>query len=240
MLVGLFLAVGGIGVVSSQRAQKEDVSEKATPIRRGIMTARQREHSKLFSGRSIDSKKLTDSGNKELTLTVGLEEGSFSSEERPTINELIRDLTCESDAIVVGIPTSKQSQLTPEEDFIFTDFNIAVATVLKDDSRRSIRGVNDIIVSRAGGKVSFDGHTITVVDRSATRLLSGTSYLLFLKRVPKTGAYTTLRGSSSILDNGETQKLTEQNRGEIPSGTSFSKVADLINLYANEQCEAYH
>lgn len=238
MALGILGAISAIGIATVQRAQNDDNSERATPVKKGVMTERQREHSTLFSHRSTDSKSLTDSEEPELRLTIGSEEGGFSFEDRQTLNDIVRERICESDAILVGKVTAKESQLTLGEDFIFTDYTIAVETLLKDDAGQSLRRANSIIVTRAGGKVALNGRTITVVDRNAGRLLIGGKYLMFLKRIPKTGAYTTLPGSSSISDSdGQLTKLTDQRRGEFSSDVFASSVIDLIGFYKTAPCE---
>lgn len=182
----------------------------------------------------MGSKKLTEYTEEEITVTIGVEEGGFSSTDGPTLEEFIRDKICESDAILVGRISEKESQLTAEEDFIFTDYTIVIKTILKDDGHESLARRGTVTVSRAGGRIKLDDRVLTVVDRSEKSLSIGDEYLLFLKRVSKTGAYTALKGSSSIPESpSKLRKLTESRIGELPSGADQTSVIDLIERNVN-------
>ena len=67
-----------------------------------------------------------------MTVGTGLPGGSPGFTP-PTFSERITNLSCDADAIVVGEVTSKSSQLTEDQDFIFTDYELKVEEVIKNN-----------------------------------------------------------------------------------------------------------
>ena len=226
-----------------QEAQIGIQKETATPVRKGVMTNRQREHSKLYSDRRVNSRKLTDfrgdEAQGEVNVTSGQEYGSFDFSARPTPNEYIRDQACDADLIIFGKATAKESQLTPEETYIFTDYTFSVDKLLKDDRSQYLGSLKESVVTRGGGRVKLDGREITFNDNSFKRILIGGNYLLFLKRISETGAYRTIDGSTVADSNGKLQTLSDPHKGEVLQGLTLDAAIDLIEAYvASYKCSS--
>ncbi|MEK6408756.1 MAG: hypothetical protein AABN34_17675 [Acidobacteriota bacterium] len=218
-LVALGL-IYGINRATSQE-RKED-KERATEIQIGVMSSTQREHSKLYSryqpGRRLD---ITQPG-----LKPGQEEGVYveapleiTSDDAPvvTFKDFLTDLTCGADLIVVATPTERTSQLTENREFVFSDYTAVVEEVLKNNPSAQITPNSGITVTRPGGRVSIGGRVVSAFDSSFKPLERGLRYLLFLKYVPKTGAYDSIVKGSFLLNDKELLPLTEQ---YIPTGDS--------------------
>ena len=236
--LAVLVCFGAVGVATKQSAQKHETTEDATVVQKGVFTAKQREHSKLFEGYSLDSIPLVDKSKDDFTLTLGSEAQPHPADMQPDLTAFVKGKVCESDAIIMGRVTKKESQLTVRGDFIFTDYTVKWDKVLKDDTNTSIKPFENVVVTGAGGAVRINGQTITVTQQGKERLHVGDSYLLFLRRVPSTGAYTVLGGSSAISQiNGEIKGLTRQQFGEFQAGTNIAPVVDLIQTNVVKSCE---
>src|SRR6185437_15320505 len=96
----------------------------------------------------------------------------------------------ESDAIVRGRATSKTSQITEDDSFLFTDYDVVVSEVFKDNTAAPIGTGKTITVTCVGGKIVVD-NVIIKAGGNAVALLSvnAQDVLLFLKSVPEAEGY---------------------------------------------------
>lgn len=193
-------------------SQKPDAQDKdiPTPIQAGAMTEKQREHSKLYPP-SPRGKKMSDYP-KGIEIVIGLpmpEEPTSS--RKPSSFEFIEKMACDADAVVLGVIGSKSSQLTETGDFIFTDYEMRVEEVLKNNPGASIQSSDTITVTRPGGAVSLNGQIYRVKDKSFRNLQPGKTYLLFLDFIPTTGAYKSINSEGSFLiDENAVFRLTDE------------------------------
>ena len=200
-IIGLCLISLGIAqmFIAGPQAQ-ENTPDEPTPIQEGVMTARQKEHGKLFKGYGT-GKKIREliKERDEVSLVSGLPgRGGYPGQPQLTQESFVELATCDSDSVILGSIVGRASQLTTDGDFVFTDYTIQVETVLKADSNASVQPGDDIIVVRPGGKVKLNGHLVVAIDKSAPLLKKSSKYLLFLKRIPSTGGYLTLKGTSLV------------------------------------------
>lgn len=220
----VILAVGASGLIygvnratSQERKEQTDV---ATEIQAGVMTETQREHSKLYSryqpGRRLD---IARPG-----LRQGQEDGVYieapleiTSDDAPviTFKDFLMDLTCEADLIIVTTPKARISQLTENREFIFSDYTTVVEKVFKNTPTAQVSPSSEITVTRPGGRVSINGRIVSALDSSFKPLEIGMRYLLFLKYIPKTGAYASVIKGSFLMNDKQIIPLTEQ---YIPTG----------------------
>ena len=223
-------------VVTRQEAQKSS-DDKATPVKLGVMTERQRQHSKLFTGRSVSGKKITDHVGRHIVITIGSEEGSATAGSSVSLDDLLQSRTCESDLVVVGDIIEKESQLTEDATFIFTDYTVKIQQVLKKDSFQP-EAFDEVTVTRGGGRVELNGQEIEVREHEAEPLRIGHRYLLFLKRIPETGAYLPLSGSSAVSESGTLGRLSGHRYGEFPEHATYSDVVTGVTNAAARPCTA--
>jgi hypothetical protein len=211
MLVITSIALRSRGQNNLAAAREEDPS----PVQEGVMTEKQRGHSKLFSQRYAYRKdqKLRDlKGHGDIQVTIGVGDKPRSTSAPPfNLNEFLRRMTCDSDAVLVGQVKDKVSQLTENGEFTFTDYQVITEVILKNNTAAPINPQSTIIVTRPGGAILLNGKVIRGIDLSYKPFELGGRVLLFLKFIPATGAYETFRGEGSFMITGdELIKLTEE------------------------------
>lgn len=186
--------------------------EEPTPVTRGFMTPRQKEHSKLYPQHT---------GLGKLTALIGNDKSDRSREINlsilPSTPELLIDGTPESlvnlvlssDAIVIGTVLSKTSQLTENEAFVFTDYVVTINEVLKTNAA-TIHPQKVITVTRPGGKILMEGRIVNAIDRNFKPLAIGANVLLFLRYLPATDSYQAVNYKSSFeLLNNKVKPLSD-------------------------------
>lgn len=183
------------------KAKKEMAD--ATIVRVGVMSEREKEHSKLYKG---SGGRNLIKGNRAIHIVIPppFIGGDDEEEVAPTLGASLKRSACGADAVVVGVVTSKTSQLTESGNFVFSDYDLRLEEVIKSAAVNPLGQGTNIVVTRAGGVVNLDGKIIEVTDRSYLPLAVGGRYLLFLQQVPATGAYRT-RGSDDSFELKQNQ-----------------------------------
>ncbi|HEX8176256.1 MAG TPA: hypothetical protein VF543_14160 [Pyrinomonadaceae bacterium] len=216
------LSIAGVVTITSLRSRGQGASgskaEAATPVQQGVMSAQQKEHSKLYkdykgNGKLLDLlNKEENNTTNELIITVMPPLPELSPGGRPSLSEaFLKNLASNADVVVIGRVTNKSSQLTENGAFVFTDYDLAVEEVLKGNSSNNIQSQSSIAVTRPGGKILLEGRVVTATDRVFKPLAIGGRYLLFLKYIPTTGAYHAVnnKGSFELVDNKSIKLLNE-------------------------------
>jgi hypothetical protein len=158
---------------------------EATPIRTGEFRSKLNKHSRLFNRDYPE--KLTDRILSREIIKIwhcSGDEGRLPNEPPFDLHRVLQEMAAVSSAVFIGTVTKKTSQLTEDENYVFTDYEISVEPVLKDDSANPIGKEGRITFTRPGGTVSLDGHLIWAVDDDFLPLRQGLEYLLFLKSIP--------------------------------------------------------
>jgi hypothetical protein len=213
-LVFLFTAIGAKVISSNQEMtsqSKSKLEDDATPIQVGVMTEKQKQHSKLYNsykGNGDLQELARNTPGDELTITSlpGLPELSPAGEHLTSALDFIVD---NADAIVIGVVSDKHSQLNEGRTFIFTDYELTVEDVLKSFSNAPIEPNGLITVTHPGGKILLNGKKVTAVDRTFKPLEKGKRYLLFLMFIPATGAYQVFDNKSSFEIDDRITILTD-------------------------------
>ena len=214
LLTALALAIGTtIGSLRGQ-SQNEPPSAKkaaATPMQEEIMTRKQREHSKLYKSSSHGRRKLRDypDGIEKILPPPWYEDSDGNA---PTsTEELLKAVVCNADAVVVGVINSKSSQFTADGNSIFTDYDMTVEEVLKDNPNAHIELSSNLVITRHGGAIELNGKIFRVLDQSFMPLAVGGKYLLSVRFIPGTGAYQALNSESSFeLKQNNVSRLTRR------------------------------
>lgn len=205
--------------------------DMATPVQRGVMTETQKEHSRLYkkydTPRKIPDLVRTEKDDVEVYRLLPLG-ADLSGGPEPTVSEMLKRVTCNSNAVVIGTVKYKASQLTESESFVFTDYAITVKEVLKNNELAPI-GTGEINVTRPGGTIILNGKIVRALDELFKPLTVGQEYILFLRFLPKTGAYLSIKDGESFqlwrnkekslreesLDRSVTEYTTESLRNEV-------------------------
>ncbi|HEY0006664.1 MAG TPA: hypothetical protein VGB17_17915 [Pyrinomonadaceae bacterium] len=245
LLVTLALTVVVSSAALQEQTQKNSMpssQEEATPVQEGVMTEKQRVHANLFKKQYEyrKAKKLSSlTGNDTVGVEIGIP-NIPSSPSPPTFSlyEFLKSLSCQADAIVVGAVKSKSAQLTEDETFIFTDYEVRVEEIIKNNVAAAIQVKGELTLARPGGVVSLNGRTIYALDRSFKPLELGGRYLLFLQFIPSTGAYKQLnsKGSYQIKEGNKRIKLTnEPLPSELENGDDVDSFLNELR-HANNSC----
>jgi len=218
--------------------QKED----ATPIQIGVMTERQREHSRLYDGfgmrKSIIDLLKTSNPETPLIIVRGPEESGGSGLTQPlALSEFIEKITCSADMVATGQIVDKESQITSGRNFLFSDYTVLIESVLKSRlTAESIIG-SKATITQPGGKVLLNGRVVIAIDKSSGKLIVGRKYLFFLKSVSNTGAFRPQKGTSELGQltlNG----LSEATSNEYLEGQDASTILALVRT-ASTQCHEH-
>jgi hypothetical protein len=186
--------------------QKEVVD--ATPTQLGVLTARQQSHSKLYSiYKERIRRKISDfiAHPEGRVIGVGLGVGLGPKlKESQTPEEYFGKLANASDAIIRGRVVQKASQITEDDTFIFTDYDVEVTEVFKDNTTSPLATGRNIVVTRPGGKIVVDEIIVEVTDAHFLPLpVDRNDVILFLHYIPETGAYRATRDTGSFQLVGE-------------------------------------
>lgn len=199
------LAVAMIALRGQNQPTTSSKKEDPTPLQE--MTERQRQHSKLYRRASRKDLRKTKESVQVVFTTPFIEPDDEKTP--PTIEELLQRTTCAAEAIVIGIVENKTSQFTEDGGFVFTDYDVRVQEVLKNNARMPVQQNGTLILTRPGGAVTFDGKTVNIIDKSFEPLVSGNSYLLFLRQISSTGGYQAVDSDSSYqLEQNKVRRLT--------------------------------
>ena len=233
LVVGLaLLAVVGVGASKLRQRNAEHERQRAElteyqseladamPAEAGVLSASQRIHSSLYTdykkrNRNFTIGEFLDSARSSTKIVkfdflVGL--GPLMEAEKP--ERFFGELARSSDAIVRGRVANKVSQLTEDDGFVFTDYDVAITEVLKDNVTAPLGA--SITVTYPGGKVLLDGIIVKCRDHYFEPLPLNREVVLFLQSVKETGAYKPTRYFGSFeLDGAIFRALSEQ---ELPPG----------------------
>src|ERR1051325_6858666 len=164
----------------------------ATPVVLGMMSADEREHSKLFSYPDMWTiQELIDQNHGEgcfvgagpplipISANADLEQTYFENVARNT------------DVIVRGEVMDYRFQVTDDQRFLFTDYEICLDEIYENRSPLELQEGSSIVVSRPGGKVIVDGVKVTASDASYYSLPLDAEVVLSLKYIPQTQSFAT-------------------------------------------------
>ena len=196
--------------VSLQSLQQKPVQaeEVATPIEVGVLSAQQKEHSKLHEDRGSDRK--IAEGIRKHSASFSAHSTACPFISQVPLPSIVSELTGAADAIVMASFVSKSSQLTSNGSYIFTDYELRTEEVLKDSGPGALKPERIITVTRPGGKVLLYGHSATYTELAFKPLLPGHRYLLFLKYLPTTGTYRAVSHEASFdITDTNVETLTE-------------------------------
>lgn len=179
--------------------QREKEKFEPTSIQEGVMTAKQKKHSKIFKGYK-NRAKIKDLLTQKEDVEIYQPVGDIGVSASFNLDKYLQGLFCDADAVVIGTVKSKASQINEDGTFTFTDYEFDAEEVLKNNIAAPINPNNNITVTRTGGAVKLNGHVARAIDNRQLPLIQDEHYLLFLRFIPDTGGYSGL-GSSRDDDS---------------------------------------
>ena len=175
LLLGILLLVAvsfgmshlsGIGTHTPQANKAPQATQNPDDL--GVITEKQKEHSKLYKDYKT-GKKLRDLtieiGDVTLKRKVGLYGGDPSAAPY-NFQTFLQDQARNAEAVIVGRVTVSTPQLTEDEDYIFTDYDLVVEEVLKDNPAAPIQTNSNLTLTRPGGLVRLNAHIVEAIDES--------------------------------------------------------------------------
>lgn len=247
MVVLGVLASTTILIYSQAQNNKSAENKDATVVTEGVMTEKQKQHSKGFdayqSGKKISETILQQAktnGPRIVDLKVlpplpvlsPAGTGHYESS-----HEFLTKMTANSDAVLVGVVKEKSSQLTENGKFVFTDYLFQVEEVIKNNSGKPISMSELVTITRPGGKILLNGFAVKATDESFQNLNTEGKYILFLKFVPETGAYQSVNPEGSFLiNNGKAKTLNASVASRFRDVQDLSSfIADIYSTLSNNQ-----
>lgn len=226
------------------KQQEKDAEQKrymteivdATPVQLGVLTNQQRIHSKPYSAylQITRGKTMSDlaakAEGKHKVVGMHIGPGLMHEETDPeTPENYFGKLANEMDAIIRGRVTKKTSQIAEGDSFIFTDYDVLIEEVLKNNIAAPIEAGAMITVNRPGGKVVLNGVIVKATDAAFEPLPLTNEVILFLKFIPEAGTYQTQAIGSFELDSSSVRPLTGDH---FPPGVLQNKDSFLQTLRA--------
>jgi hypothetical protein len=232
--------LAGTGTVLSLSQERKASVQDSTPIQIGAMTERQKEHSKLYKKYGRDEKIVDllrrQTGEIDLFRLPPLP-AELGSAPKPTVQEMLQQVACSADAVVVGVPKRKTSQLTDTQDFVFTDYEVEVHQVLRNAGSQAIQEYGEITITRPGGVVLINGRKVRAIDETMPLLSLDKSYIFFLSLVPQTGAYRAVEsGATYYLKGEQLQKFSYDNEDRLTRGYTTTSFINEIRDIAVQGC----
>jgi hypothetical protein len=192
----ILISFSGFASFHSQQPNNSWNNEVATPVEEGVLTDKQKAHSKLYEAYERRIKIRDELIKRQGELVLNRISCPFlSMEPQP---DLITELAQSSDAVLTGTVVSKSSQITTGGTYVFTDYELRVAEVFKDAATHTLRPDTTITVTRPGGKVLLFGQVAHFRDNWFKPLLPGRRYVLFLTYLPSTGAYQAVNADGTF------------------------------------------
>jgi hypothetical protein len=217
--------------MNSRHLTTSTKQEEPTAIQENILSAKQKVHSKLFKhhGPKLRDIATTRKGAIEVEEEVGFViDTSGSTPNVPVLQSAVEN----ADAIVVGVLKSKSSQLTEEGNFIFTDYEMAVEEVIKNNSTSPMQINGLITVTRDGGSVEIKGRIFTAKRQDFKPTFVGNRYLFFLRFIPETGSYLTYGNGAFELKDDKVSALGNTASKELLNAGSKDATAFLNEVRA--------
>jgi len=162
-LLSLLVVVVVVGTVTTlaqlqniePQKQHNHQKEQPTILKNTARSVRQNEHAKMFkhSGRQLLEIAATQAGDIEIIEEAGyVIQVPNSAPVVPTFQSAL----CKANAVVIGTLQTKTSALTEQGNFIFTDYDVTVDEVIKNNVSSPIAVGSTIVTTRDGGAIELD------------------------------------------------------------------------------------
>lgn len=115
-----------------------------------------------------------------------------------TVRNWLATKAANADLVVLATPLKRYSALTADHSFIFSDYEMRVEQVFKDHTAQLSPG-SSIVVARAGGVTTVNGHNVRAIDPEFHLFHIGEPYLLFLYQIPGTGTFKAFADNSFLI-----------------------------------------
>ncbi len=154
------------------------------------------------------------------------------------LNHIVSEGICNSDAIVFAKVESSSSHLSRDRSTLFTDYQMEVTDVLKQNATSPISPGESLILTRFGGQLKLTEGELSVEDEGAPNLQTDESYIIFAKFVRGVGVYQSLylNGTFRLLSRGFSLYRKALSLEELKK-MSPSDVLSFIGSSLNTNCK---
>jgi len=210
----LVLAIWNVS--GQQKPDNGQDKEPAKKIEPGVMSEKQKEHSKLYDMYYIKGHGRLDEDPgservRDFQANIYKPPGLGPAVDPISIEQFMQHQSCVADAVVAGEVIDSAPQLVASAQFLFTEYTVRITDVYKKNALSEVLPGSEITVVRPGGRAEIRGRTVKTIDGRFLPLTVGSRVLLFLKYVSKTGSYdSALARGSFEFHNDILVPLTDQ------------------------------
>lgn len=101
----------------------------------------------------------------------------------------LENLTCENDLVVLGTLKDGSSHPTVDNAYIYTDWNLTVNEIIKNNSASPVQAGQTIVVTHPGGTLEIAGRHV-YAETGEPQLQPGNEVLLYLRYLKDSGTYS--------------------------------------------------
>lgn len=114
-----------------------------------------------------------------------------------------------SDLVIVGKAGAARSHLYADQSFIYSDWEMTVQQIIKNNAKAPVEVGQTITVTRPGGIMHVDGRLVAALCPNFITFGTGHEYLLYLNYISKTGAYSSSGGMRTFefMPDNTTRRL---------------------------------
>jgi len=233
-LLARWLLLVFVPVLYSQDAKTQPTQSQQTVSPQSQSDKRQQVHSQQVHGTVpglITQRLAATSG--DIHLTRAREHVDFI--ELDPLSAL-ENLTCQNDLTVLGTLKDGTSHPTTDNGYIYTDWNLTVNEVLKNNSKSPIQVGQTIVVTHAGGTLEIAGRHVHA-ETDAPQFQPGNEVLLYLRYLPDSGTYSLSSPSGFIFFETVTIDLDKSGFGQF-GNIQKGDLLDVARKAASEKCAA--
>ena len=117
--------------------------------------------------------------------------------------QLFSRLACSSDLVLLGEVSKSVSHLNDYATAIYSDHDIGINQVLKDDSKAPAR--QHVVLTGLSGATTINGYNAHFEDQAIPILKPGLMYMIFLRYLPAARAYIAVDRFSTLELNAAGQ-----------------------------------
>jgi hypothetical protein len=235
VLVLAMLSIAGVYRTGALRIQKQ-----ATPIKvdkEAEKDAARKIHRGLGGARkTIPEEVLETKGNIFKRLEVGL---LVLTPNNPfNAQTYLAERACAAEAIFIGTVTDQKSQLTDDQTFVFSNYQVSVDTIIKNDSKIVLSPKTTVDVSRLGGELKVHGYKVKAISQASQPLEVGCRYLLFVTFLPEKNTFAA-NSLAFLLKGNDIVRLTaDVQAGLVGYGRDADTFISEVQAAAASECKS--
>ncbi len=208
------------------KVDKEAEKEAARKIHKGLGGAR----------KTIPEEVLETRGDVVKRLEVGLP--VLTPNRAFNAHTYLAERACAADAIFIGTVTDRKSQLTDDETFVISNYQVSIERLIKNDLKIALSSGTIVDVSRLGGEIQIHGYHVKAISLAAQPLEVGNCYLIFVTFLPEKNTFAANSLAFLLKGNGIVKLTADVQVGLVGSGQDADSFISEVQEAAATQCKA--